>query len=631
MPSFSLLRPLGKIARAVFLVPALSIPAMGQFTQAPGSPIAAGAGPSSIAAADFNGDGIQDLAVANYTTGTVTVLLASPMGEFLPASGSPFTAGIHPVSIAVFVNNGNASLAIANEGSDSITIRLGDGKGGFSNGTDIQLPAGSAPVSVATGNFGGSPGLAVANFAGNTVSLWIADGSGLFSQAQGSPFRVGRNPSCVTIGDFNGDGTPDFAVTNKFDGNVTVYVSNGSLGYGPAPGSPFHLLLQNYPALPSLAYPASIVTGDFNADGMIDLAVANEGTNNVSVLLGNGAGDFGPTPFIGGISPISVGSSPFSIAVGYFNADSFPDLAVVNVGDGTITVLLGTATGAFTAASGGPLAVGIQPESAALGYFNGSGKLGLAVANKGSNTVTIFTTTASGPAVVSAASLIAPVAPGSTVSIFGSGLATTATATGPFPYSLGGSSVTIIDYTGVQTLLPLMSTSAAQINAVIPPTVSAAPISGPVPVPPAILTVYTASGIQLGVLALVPVAPGLFSANGNGKGVANALFAGAQGSASVFLCPGAPGTCVPVPIDLTAGGSLTLFGTGIRNAKNVSVSFGGQTLAASFFGSFGGTLGDHGMDQVNVTLPPNTQLHGLVPVSVTAGGITSNVVIIDVQ
>jgi hypothetical protein len=632
--TFSFFERFGKIARALPLLLALSLPASAQFTLWPGSPVAAGAGPTSVAAGDFTGNGAQDLAIADYSTGKVTVLLANALGEFLPAPGSPFTAGTHPVSIAVFNYKGNASLAIANEGSNNMTILLGNGEGGFSNVTGIQLPAGSAPVSVVAGNFGGNPGLAIANFAANTVSLWVANASGVFTQAAGSPFPVGINPSSVAVGDFNGDGTPDFAVANKRDGTVSVFLSQATGGYAPPAG--YSVLPQDTSA-PSLAYPACVVTADFNADGILDLAVANEGTNNVTVLLGNGDGTFGPTFYTGPIPPISVGSSPFSMAVGYFNTDTYPDLAIANVGDNTITVLLGSATGSFTPASGSPFSVGIQPESVAVGYFNGNGWPGLAVANKGSNTVTLFTNTASGPVAVSAASLTPPVAPSSTISIIGSGLATAGTATN-FPSTLGGSSVTITDYTGVQTILPLMSTSPTRITAFIPPTVNAGPNPSPVPVPPALLTVYSASGAQSSVVQLVPVAPGLYSASGNGKGVASAVFEGAQGQAPVYQCLPSTGSCVPVPIDLSAGGSLTLSATGIRNATGqVTVIFGAQKLTNPLVvvGPAGGALGDGGMDQVTVQIPANSQPSGLVQVSVqvsvATGVLTSNVVTIEVQ
>jgi uncharacterized protein (TIGR03437 family) len=201
---------------------------------------------------------------------------------------------------------------------------------------------------------------------------------------------------------------------------------------------------------------------------------------------------------------------------------------------------------------------------------------------------------------------------------------------------LGGTFATITDYTGLQTLLPLTYTSAGQINAVIPPEVNVMPSSGPVPVPPAVLTLYTAAGIQTAVVPLVPVAPGLFSANGTGKGVANALFGGLQGATQVFSCPSGPTNCVPVGIDLTGGGQLTLYATGVRNASGtVMVNFGGQAFPATV-SPVSGLPGDEGMDQVTASIPPaaqltNPQLSGLVPVSVTAGGITSNVVYVEVQ
>lgn len=630
-PSF-LIR-LGWVLRAVSVLAVLTPAARSQFVPAPGSPLAAGGGPSAVAAADFDGNGIQDLAIADYSTGKVTVLLGNAMGDFAPPSGSPFAAGTHPVSIAVFEYNGNPSLAVANEGSNNVSILLGDGKGGFTTGTPIQPPAGSVPVSVAAANFNGIPGLAVAYFATGYVGLWMGNSSGVFTQAVGSPFQTGKNPSSVALGDFNGDGTPDIAVANKFDSTVTVWVSNGAGGYTQAAGSPFQVLVQNPPAPLPVAYPASIVTADFNADGILDLAIANEGANSVSVLLGSGTGSFGPTLYTSPLPPVAVGASPFSLAVGYFNSDIYPDLAVANVGDNTVTILLGSATGAFTAApTGSPYAVGIQPESVAVGYFNGVGQLGLAVANKGSNTITVLNDSVTGPVAVSAASMIAPVAPGSAISIFGSGLATAGTASANLPLVLGGTSVTITDFTGVQTLLPLMSTSATQINAMIPPTVIAATQTGPVPAPPAILTVYSASGNQTNVVPLVPVAPGLFSANGTGKGVAQASFGGAQGSAMVYQCAAGPTSCVPAPIDLSGGGSLTLFGTGIRNASSaVTVNFGSQALTATFAGAAAGTAGTAGVDQVTVAIPPGAQPSGLVPVSVIAGGVTSNVVFIAVQ
>ena len=89
--------------------------------------------------------------------------------------------------------------------------------------------------------------------------------------------------------------------------------------------------------------PASIAVGDFNGDTDPDLAVANDLSDTVSVLLGSAGGGFAAA------TNFATGSFPYSVAVGDFNGDTDPDLAVANLGSGTISVLLGAAGGGFTA------------------------------------------------------------------------------------------------------------------------------------------------------------------------------------------------------------------------------------------------------------------------------------------
>ncbi len=84
------------------------------------------------------------------------------------------------------------------------------------------------------------------------------------------------------------------------------------------------------------SYPFSVAAGDFNGDGKVDLAVANEGSNSVSVLLGNGDGTFAAA------QNFATGVNPWSVAVSDFNGDGKLDLAVANYGSGTVSVLLNT-------------------------------------------------------------------------------------------------------------------------------------------------------------------------------------------------------------------------------------------------------------------------------------------------
>jgi hypothetical protein len=130
------------------------------------------------------------------------------------------------------------------------------------------------------------------------------------------------------VGDFNRDGKPDLAVTNASSGTVTVLLGDGSGGFSAAPGSPF----------PMGNYPNFVAVGDLNGDGIPDLAVTcQDGCTDVTVLLGTGTGGF--TPASG--SPFTVGANSFSVAVGDFNGDGKPDLAVAVYSVGGVTVLLG--------------------------------------------------------------------------------------------------------------------------------------------------------------------------------------------------------------------------------------------------------------------------------------------------
>ena len=125
------------------------------------------------------------------------------------------------------------------------------------------------------------------------------------------------------------------------------------------------LLLPNAPlAGPTGSVPQSVTTGDFNRDGKTDLAVANAGSDNVSVLLGNGDGTFHAAV------NYDAGTSPSSVTTGDFNGDGKTDLAVANAASNTVSVLLGNGDGTFQAAVN--YNVGSDPASVTTGDVNGS-------------------------------------------------------------------------------------------------------------------------------------------------------------------------------------------------------------------------------------------------------------------
>jgi hypothetical protein len=348
--------------------------------QAPDS-YATGSAPVSVAVGDFNGDGISDLGVAGSSG--VSVLLGNGDGSF--QAPHTFVAGSQPVSVAVgdFNGDNDLDLAVVNQGSTNVSVLLGNGDGSFQD-VAPSFAAGSGPESVAVGDFTGAGlgDLAVANEYSNTVSVLLGNGDGSFQDATSN--SAGTRPVSVAVGDFNGDGILDLAVADQGtapdyrDGSVSVLLGNGD-GTFQAPRS-----------FPAGSEPTSVAVGDFNGDGTLDLAVTNfiQTSDTVSVLLGNGDGTFQVA------QSYAVGIQPESVAVGDFNGDGIPDLAVANRGtpnnytNSSVSVLLGNGDGTFQTARS--FATGRAPYAVAVGDFNGDGFLDLAVANNVGNSVSVL-------------------------------------------------------------------------------------------------------------------------------------------------------------------------------------------------------------------------------------------------
>jgi FG-GAP-like repeat/FG-GAP repeat len=366
------------------------------FVQAAGSPLGA-AGPHSVAAADFDRNGKVDLAIANETSDDISIRLGNGAGGFGAPTSVP--VGDMPLGLAVADLNrdGKLDIAVASAGSDDLRILLGNGRGGFAQ-SGAPIPLADAPWYVVLGDVDRDRRVdAVISHVGSGmpfvssqhVSVLLGNGAGGFTQAVGSPITVGRTPYGVEIADFDGDRNPDLAIANQFEDFVSILLGDGTGQFTPAQGSPIHF---------GAGGPTWLVVGNFDDDRDADLAVALA-SGSVRVLLGDGTGGFAPAPG----SPIALPGRPHNLRAADFDRDGELDLGVDRLGSPglgvppSFSVLLGDGEGGFQLA-GTPNPVGTQPFSMAVGDFNGDRKPDVAVGNYGGNSVSILLNATTTPA-----------------------------------------------------------------------------------------------------------------------------------------------------------------------------------------------------------------------------------------
>lgn len=241
-----------------------------------------GANSGPITVADFNSDGIPDLAISDMANSTVTLSMGLGDGTFAP--GTQKTVGTYPYGSASadFDRNGVPDLMVMNNDASFFSVLSGNGDGTFpdaaavSSGFRPQWPA------VADFNGDGIPDVAVALWDGHAVEIYLGDGAGGFTK--GATYDLGVSLGYIRTADFNNDGKPDLAVSrcgSGADGTVLSVLQGNGDGTFQAP--------QDYSVG---AGPFGITVGDFNRDGNMDIAVANISDKTVSVLLNNGTGGF---------------------------------------------------------------------------------------------------------------------------------------------------------------------------------------------------------------------------------------------------------------------------------------------------------------------------------------------------
>ena len=280
-----------------------------------------------IAAADFQGNGNLDLAVADLLGSNISILLGNGDGTFQPPVQYLTTQQPSLVAVGDFNHDGKPDLILADW--PYVSVMLGNGDGTFQSPIDTSifspLPVG---IPLALGDFNHDGNLDMAIVKGGTLGLGILLGNGDGTFREGAQYAAGEFATSITVGDFTGDHKLGLAVTNGSIGNqIYILLGNGDGTFQSQP--------------PVFANePAAITTADVNGDGRLDLLFITlplpSPLDQFTVMLGNGDGTFQ--------APVSYGFFDWAknIAVADFNGDHKPDVVVADYLGSAVDVLLNT-------------------------------------------------------------------------------------------------------------------------------------------------------------------------------------------------------------------------------------------------------------------------------------------------
>ncbi len=416
---------------------------------------AAGIQPANVAIGDIDGDGKPDVAVPNFGTGSQTVSVYRNTSVTGSISGSSlvshhqFSSGGNTNSIAIgdLDGDGKMDMVVPNVNPiNTIGVFHNTSTSGTIDGTTFaardDFTSSTNPRDVVLADLDGDGKLDIAapNASVHTVSVFRNTtipgdiDANSFTAAQDF-FSAGSAPNGVAAGDIDGDGKIDLAISDQTTHTVSVFRNTNTAGTNDA--SSFAGAVSF--AIGNTAMPPTLA--DLDGDGKLDMAVSSFGTDQVGVFRNTStSGTINASTFATRVD-YTTGDGPQKIAAGDLDGDGKPELVVENQVGSTVSIFKNNSVSGTIDASSFAAKLDVTPGSTpagvAIGDLDGDGRPDLAVANNGSNSLSIFhnqsdleTVGLSGTTTVS---------PGSEVQLFRIGLVSYGS------YTLNGISVTLSD------------------------------------------------------------------------------------------------------------------------------------------------------------------------------------------
>ena len=376
---------------------------------------------AGLAAGPLTTGGPTDLLVVNHGSNTLDVLAGLGQGQFANPAPLPTQEPARVIRMADFNHDGITDLALLT--ANGVEIELGNGQSGFSQPVTYDTGPDSTGLTITDINNDGNPDMLVSNAFGDllvllgkgdgtfqpyintnqTITLAVADLTGNGSNdviyadsaldrvvvaygSEGSDVVGNRttgllDPGAVALADLNGDGIPDLIVANSGSNNILIYPGLGNGQFGPAVNDGHGYFVGTNP----VGITVYDLTGEKfpNGNARLDIVVANQGSNDVSILLNQGDFQFTPGPRL-----IPGGLGPVSTVVGYFTGGTYPDILVTESGSNDVRLLTGVGDGFFNDTNPIIYAVGTDPMTTFVGNFDGHDDM--VTIDAGSNDLTLI-------------------------------------------------------------------------------------------------------------------------------------------------------------------------------------------------------------------------------------------------
>ena len=335
--------------------------------------------PRFAVAGDLNSDQQMDIVVANFGTNTIGIFLSR--GDQTFAEQQTLSTGFdsRPYSVVVsdFNHDNHLDIAVANYGINSVGVFLGNGNGTFSDQKIFSLGS-SHPIFITSGDFNNDnqTDIVVVNYGTNTIGILLGHGNGSF-QNQTTYFTAYDSiPYALAVADLNHDNQFDIAVANSGTNNIGIFIGQGNGTFASQ---------QTYTTLPK-SNPTSIAVADVNHDNQIDIIVSNNGTGTIGIFLGHGNGTFQAQ------KTYSVGdnSHPQYLTVGDLNRDNALDIIVVDSQNDRVHVLPGNGNGSFASITTYDSVSRSHPVGVVVADFDNNNQSDVAVVNYGTNSILLL-------------------------------------------------------------------------------------------------------------------------------------------------------------------------------------------------------------------------------------------------